>query len=112
MAVSTTLAAQTAMLPISKATTKEDKIKAAHDYEEMFLKFLFKNMIPKESEDGMFGTGHSAEMYQSFWIDAAAKHAANAGDGVGIAKQILKTFERSYPESTSIQQGALHDQHA
>ena len=38
------------MMPLNKPVTKEDKIKAAHDYEEMFLKFFFTNIIPKDTE--------------------------------------------------------------
>lgn len=96
------------MMPLNKPITKEDKIKAAHDYEEMFLKFFFTNIIPKDTEGGLFGAGHSSEMYQSLWVDAAAKQAAKRG--VGIAKYIIKALDRAYQEPTQLQQGNLHDQ--
>lgn len=97
------------MMPLNKTTTKEDKIKAAHDYEEMFLKFFFTNIMPKDTEGGLFGAGHSSEMYQSLWIDAAAKQAAKRG--VGIAQHIIKALDQNYQGSTQLQQGNLHDQH-
>jgi Rod binding domain-containing protein len=96
------------MMPLSKTITKEDKIKAARDYEEMFLKRVFTNMIPEDTEGGLFGAGHSSEMYKSLWIDAVAKQAAKRG--VGIAKYIIKAIERAYQEPTQLQQGNLHDQ--
>ncbi len=96
------------MMPLSKTVTKEDKVKAAHDYEEMFLKFFFTNIMPKDTEGGLFGAGHSSEMYQSLWIEAAAKQAAKRG--VGIAQHIIKALDRNYQESTQLQQGNLHDQ--
>lgn len=98
------------MMPLQKSISKEDKIKAAHDYEEMFLKFFFTNIIPKDSEGGLFGAGHSSEMYQSLWIDAAAKQAAKRG--VGIAKYIVKAIEQNYQEPAKLPQGNFHDQHA
>jgi Rod binding domain-containing protein len=108
MAVTAATKAPINMMPLSKTVTKEDKVKAAHDYEEMFLKFFFTNIMPKDTEGGLFGAGHSSEMYQSLWIDAASKQAAKRG--VGIAQHIIKALDRSYQESTQLQQGNLHDQ--
>ncbi|MES2607146.1 MAG: rod-binding protein [Pseudomonadota bacterium] len=110
MSVIATARETTTMMPLNKPITKEDKIKAAHDYEEMFLKFFFTNIIPKDTEGGLFGAGHSSEMYQSLWVDAAAKQAAKTG--VGIAKYIIKALDRSYQEPNQLQQGGIHDQHA
>ncbi|MES2252486.1 MAG: rod-binding protein [Pseudomonadota bacterium] len=111
MSVSATTNAPTTMMPLHKTTTKEDKIKAAHDYEEMFLKFFFTNIMPKDTEGGLFGGGHSSEMYQSLWVDAAAKQTAKRG--VGIAKHIIKALDRMYAEPNQMmQQGGAYDQHA
>ena len=98
------------MTPLNKVTTKEDKIKAAHDYEEMFLKFFFQNIMPTDTEGGLFGSGHSSEMYQSLWVASAAKQAAKRG--VGIAAQVIKALNRTYQDSNETPQGAIHDLHA
>jgi flagellar protein FlgJ len=97
------------MLSVNKTISKEDKIKAAHDYEEMFFKFFLKEIMPKDIEGGLFGTGHSAEMYQSMLIDAFAKSAAKRG--VGIAEHVIKAINRNYPEQ-NVYNGARHDQYA
>ena len=109
MAVTAAAREPITMMPLSKTITKEDKIKAAHDYEEMFLRFFFTNIMPKDTEGGLFGAGHSSEMYQSLWIDAAAKQAAKRG--VGIAQHIIKALDQNYQEPANLQQGNLHDQH-
>ncbi len=109
MAVTAAAREPITMMPLSKTITKEDKIKAAHDYEEMFLKFFFTNIMPKDTEGGLFGAGHSSEMYQSLWIDAASKQAAKRG--VGIAQYIIKALDQNYQEPAKLQQGNLHDQH-
>ena len=114
MAVTAAAREPITMMPLSKTITKEDKIKAAHDYEEMFLRFFFTNIMPKDTEGGLFGAGHSSEMYQSLWIDAAAKQAAKSSvdgvGGVGIAREIIKALDRAYQEPAQLQQGNLHDQ--
>jgi len=93
MSIEPIMNAPTFMIPLNKTVTKEDKIKAAHDFEEMFIKFFFKNIIPKNTEGGLFGTSHSSDMYRSLWIDAAAKQASKRG--VGIARYITKAMDRN-----------------
>jgi Rod binding domain-containing protein len=110
MSIQPMMSVPSATFSLNKATTQEDKIKAAHDFEEMFLKFVFKSIMPKDTEGGLFGTSHSAEMYRSLWIDATAKEAAKRG--VGIARQVLKSIDQKDKESESIQKGGFHDQYA
>jgi Rod binding domain-containing protein len=98
------------MLPINKTITKQDKIKAAHDFEEMFIKFFFKSIIPQNTEGGLFGTSHSSEMYRSMWIDSAAKQTAKRG--VGIAKYIMKALDRNDPLSSSEKGDPVYDIYA
>ncbi len=80
------------MLSIHRSPTIDEKIKSAREYEEMFLKFLFNNIMPK-NDDGYLSNSSNSEVYRSFWVDAAAKQAAK--QGIGIAKQILCQMERA-----------------
>lgn len=93
------------MMPVNKPISEDQKIKAAHDYEEMFLKFFFKEMMPKDIQGGLFGAGHTAEMYQSLLIDALARSAAKRG--IGIAEQIIKNINRNNPKKSDPKIGKL-----
>ncbi len=97
-------------LSMNKVLTAEDKKKAAHDFEEMFLKFVFKNIMPKDSEGGFFGSSHSAEMYRSLWVESAARETAKRG--VGIAKHVLKSIDQKDKQQQSAQKGEIYGKYA
>ncbi len=93
MALSGLMALPTNMLSVQRFSTHDEKVKSAQEYEEMFIKFFFNKIMPKSEEGGYLGNSSNAEVYRSFWVDAAAKQAAK--QGVGIAKQILRHMERA-----------------
>ena len=78
-------------LPVVPTKNEQDINKIAAEYEEMFLKFFFKNMLP-ENEDGFLG-GSTNQVYRSIWLDGVAKEAAKKGS-FGIAPLIARSLRK------------------
>jgi len=72
--------------------------KVADQFEAVFVKTFVSSLRQTAVLDGepggMFGTGPGADTYAS-WFDDNMANELGRGDGVGIAKALLKEMERN-----------------
>ena len=88
----------------NSATNKEDIdpriLKAAEDFEAVFLSEMLTPIFDKLDVDPLFGGGHGEQMYRSMMVQEYGKQLAQNG-GVGIqdviVKQLQEYTERAQP---------------
>jgi Rod binding domain-containing protein len=92
------LALQAAAAPkqLTRTESPERAREGAEEFEALFLAQMIEHMFEGIETDGLFGGGHSEEMFRSMLFQEFGKALSRAG-GVGIAdavqREILKTQE-------------------
>jgi Rod binding domain-containing protein len=80
----------------NSATNKEDIdpriLKAAEDFEAVFLSEMLTPIFDKLDVDPLFGGGHGEQMYRSMMVQEYGKQLAKNG-GVGIQDVIVKQLQ-------------------
>jgi Rod binding domain-containing protein len=78
--------------PQPKPTTDPVKAKAAaEEFEAFFIGQFLEHMFAGIRTDGMFGGGHSENVYRSMMMQEYGKTIAAAG-GVGIADSVYRSI--------------------
>ena len=68
---------------------RDEAMKAAQDFEKLFISQMFTHMYSGIKTDGYFGGGHQEEMFRSYMIDEFADISAQTG-GIGLSDAIQK----------------------
>jgi peptidoglycan hydrolase FlgJ len=71
---------------------------AAAEMETMFLSLLMKEMRQTLESDGGLFAGDGGDVYGGLFDFYMGKHLADSG-GVGLARSMIATMERTHPES-------------
>lgn len=75
-------------LALEKARHKQaNERTTGQEFETMVLKDMLENMFKGVETDGLFGAGHSEEIWRSFMLDEYAKLMAERG-AIGIGQNI------------------------
>jgi Rod binding domain-containing protein len=71
------------------SATNTAALKAAEEFEAVFMTTLLEGMFKGVKTDGPFGGGHSEQMYRSLMLGEYAKDIAASG-GLGIADHVYR----------------------
>jgi len=89
-------AALTGARPDTAESLEERARKKGEEFEALFLSELLAPVFENLESEGMFGAGHSEEIYRSLLVDEYGKAIAKNG-GIGVAeavqREILKLQE-------------------
>ena len=66
------------------------ELRAAQDFEAVFIQTSLKEMRPKPSKDGLFGDGQKTEVFYQFMDEAIAKEISRSPNNFGIQDHILR----------------------
>ena len=69
--------------------SKDAALKAAKEFESVFLTNMLEGMFEGVKTDGPFGGGHSEKVYRSLMVGEYAKEMS-ANGGLGIADQVYR----------------------
>jgi flagellar protein FlgJ len=84
---------QAALPDASRAKDKAAAAKVAKEYEGVFLQEMLGHMFKGLSTDGLFGGGHSEEIYRSLLLKEYANGLSDRG-GLGISKALQSEIMR------------------
>lgn len=74
--------------------TQEELMKAAQQFESVFIGQLFNMMDKTVERDEMFSGGRGEEMFRSMFYDEVAKNiASDSSTSFGLAKQIYEQMK-------------------
>ncbi|MES1156905.1 MAG: rod-binding protein [Alphaproteobacteria bacterium] len=79
--------------PLSPPAPSADIVRAAHQFESMFLDEMLKPMFDGLSTDGLGGGGIGEEMFRPMLIDQYAQALGKAG-GIGLAQHLITELSR------------------
>lgn len=68
---------------------KEAELKAAQEFEAVFIQTSLKAMRPK-FEDGLFGGAQEMEIFHQFFDEEIAKEISKSPNNFGIQDQVLQ----------------------
>lgn len=83
----------------SKEKMREAAMKAAKDFEAVFLTSMMENMFTGIELEEPFGGGHAEKMFRSMQLSEYAKSMSQSG-GIGVADKV-------YQELLAIQEGSV-----
>lgn len=83
----------------SKEKMREGAMKAAKEFEAVFLTSMLENMFTGVEVEEPFGGGHAEKMFRSMQLSEYAKTMSENG-GIGVAQHV-------YQELLAIQEGSV-----
>lgn len=66
--------------------------KTARSFEAVFVSQMLNHMFSGIETDGLFGGGHSEQMFRSLLTDEYGKMIANRGNGIGVADAVRRSL--------------------
>lgn len=68
----------------------EAELRAAQDFEAVFIQTSLKHMRPPPDSKGLFGDGQKTEVFYQFMDEAIAKEISRSPNNFGIQEHIMR----------------------